>query len=60
MRARNASGVSAGSHYVLLLIDASRAVNESSEGNNTLVKAITVRYWAPFLPVLRRQQADRS
>ena len=37
------SGVSAGSYYVLLVIDASGAVNESSESNNTLVRAITVR-----------------
>jgi hypothetical protein len=37
------SGTSAGSYYVLLVIDAAAAVTESNEGNNTLVKAITVQ-----------------
>lgn len=37
------SGTSAGSYYVLLVVDTTGAVTESSEGNNTLVKAITVQ-----------------
>jgi hypothetical protein len=37
------SGTSAGSYYVLLVVDAAGAVTESNEGNNTLVKAITVQ-----------------
>jgi hypothetical protein len=36
-------GTSTGSYYVLLVVDAGGAVQESSESNNTLAKAITVR-----------------
>jgi subtilase family serine protease len=37
------SGTRAGSYYVLLVVDAGGTVGESNEGNNTVVKAITVR-----------------
>lgn len=37
------AGTSAGSYYVLLVVDATGVVTESSESNNTLVKAITVQ-----------------
>jgi subtilase family serine protease len=37
------SGTSAGSYYVLLIVDEAAAVRESSESNNTLSRAVTVR-----------------
>jgi subtilase family serine protease len=37
------SGTRTGSYYVLLVVDAGGAVAESSEGNNTTTKAISVR-----------------
>ena len=37
------SGAPAGAYYMILVVDPNGAVAESNEGNNTLVRAITVR-----------------
>jgi subtilase family serine protease len=37
------AGTTAGSYYLLLVIDAIGAIAESNEGNNTVVRAIAVR-----------------
>jgi hypothetical protein len=37
------AGTSAGSYYLLLVVDASGTVAESNEGNNTVVRAIAVK-----------------
>jgi subtilase family serine protease len=37
------SGAPAGVYYMILVVDPNGAVAESNEGNNTLVRAITVR-----------------
>ena len=37
------SGTGAGSYYVLLVVDAAGVVRESSESNNTVSRAVTVR-----------------
>jgi hypothetical protein len=36
-------GTSAGAYYLLLVVDAAGVVRESSEGNNTVARAVTVR-----------------
>jgi subtilase family serine protease len=37
------AGTSAGSYYLLLVVDASGTIAESNEGNNTVVRAIAVK-----------------